>query len=139
MKYYNNSQGSPPSATSPFDVVVLDYKMPDVVVLDYKMPGKDGMEVAKEILTINPDQRIIFASANFIQPQQAMLLLRQLHQLMSLLEQQIGQVLPERRQQMIQLLQRQFHQGMGLLTPRQRQHLKQILTPQLQQILLSVS
>jgi response regulator RpfG family c-di-GMP phosphodiesterase len=27
------------------------------------MPGKDGMEVAKEILTINPDQRIIFASA----------------------------------------------------------------------------
>jgi CheY-like chemotaxis protein len=30
---------------------------------DYKMPGKDGMEVAREILTINPDQRIIFASA----------------------------------------------------------------------------
>ena len=44
---------SAPSATSPYDVVVLDYKM----------PGKDGMEVAKEILTINPDQRIIFASA----------------------------------------------------------------------------
>jgi CheY-like chemotaxis protein len=49
----NTTQGSPPSATSPFDAVVLDYKM----------PGKDGMEVAKEILTINPDQRIIFASA----------------------------------------------------------------------------
>jgi DNA-binding NtrC family response regulator len=29
------------------------------------MPGKDGMEVAKEILTIYPDQRIIFASAYF--------------------------------------------------------------------------
>jgi DNA-binding NtrC family response regulator len=27
------------------------------------MPGKDGMEVAKEIFEINPDQRIIFASA----------------------------------------------------------------------------
>jgi response regulator RpfG family c-di-GMP phosphodiesterase len=27
------------------------------------MPGKDGMEVAKEILRINPEQRIIFASA----------------------------------------------------------------------------
>jgi CheY-like chemotaxis protein len=53
MKYNNKAQGSPPSATSPYDVVVLDYKM----------PGKDGMEVAKEILTINPDQRIIFASA----------------------------------------------------------------------------
>jgi CheY-like chemotaxis protein len=55
MKYNNNNnaQGSPPLTKSPFDVVVLDYKM----------PGKDGMEVAKEILTVNPDQRIIFASA----------------------------------------------------------------------------
>ena len=53
MKHNNKSQGSPALTTSPFDVVVLDYKM----------PGKDGMEVAKEILTINPDQRIIFASA----------------------------------------------------------------------------
>ena len=35
----------------------------DVVVLDYKMPGKDGMEVAREILDLNPGQRIIFASA----------------------------------------------------------------------------
>jgi DNA-binding response OmpR family regulator len=35
----------------------------DVVVLDYKMPKKDGMEVAKEILEINPEQRIIFVSA----------------------------------------------------------------------------
>lgn len=39
--------------TSPFDVVVLDYRL----------PKKNGMEVAKEILTTNPDQRIIFASA----------------------------------------------------------------------------
>jgi CheY-like chemotaxis protein len=52
IKCNNNAQGSP-SATSPFDVVVLDYKM----------PGKNGMEGAKEILAINPDQRIIFASA----------------------------------------------------------------------------
>ena len=35
----------------------------DVVILDYKMPKKDGLEVAKEILEINPEQRIIFASA----------------------------------------------------------------------------
>ena len=53
MEYNNEAQGSPALSTSPFDVVVLDYKM----------PGKDGMEVAKEILTINPGQRIIFASA----------------------------------------------------------------------------
>lgn len=39
----------------------------DVVVLDYKMPGKNGMEVAKEILRINPNQRIIFASAYVIE------------------------------------------------------------------------
>ena len=52
-KYNNKPQDPSTSATSPYDVVVLDYKM----------PGKDGMEVAKEILTINPDQRIIFASA----------------------------------------------------------------------------
>ena len=53
MKHNNNLQDSRLTAATPFDVVVLDYKM----------PGKDGMEVAKEILEINPDQRIIFASA----------------------------------------------------------------------------
>ena len=41
------------SSTSPFDVVVLDYRM----------PKKDGLEVAKHILAANPSQRIIFASA----------------------------------------------------------------------------
>jgi predicted transcriptional regulator/CheY-like chemotaxis protein len=35
----------------------------DVVILDYRMPKKDGLEVAKEIFSINPSQRIIFASA----------------------------------------------------------------------------
>ncbi|HKG29917.1 MAG TPA: response regulator [Nitrososphaeraceae archaeon] len=35
----------------------------DVLILDYKMPKKDGLEVAKEILGINPEQRIIFVSA----------------------------------------------------------------------------
>jgi CheY-like chemotaxis protein len=35
----------------------------DAVVLDYRMPKKDGLEVAKEILSLNPSQRIIFASA----------------------------------------------------------------------------
>jgi CheY-like chemotaxis protein len=41
------------SPSSPFDAVVLDYRM----------PKKDGLEVAKEILALNPSQRIIFASA----------------------------------------------------------------------------
>ena len=35
----------------------------DVVVVDYKMPQIDGIQVAKEILAVNQHQRIIFASA----------------------------------------------------------------------------
>lgn len=35
----------------------------DAVILDYKMPKKDGMQAAKEILIVSPKQRIIFASA----------------------------------------------------------------------------
>ncbi|WP_337862741.1 response regulator [Nitrososphaera sp.] len=35
----------------------------DVVVLDYRMPRVDGLEAAKEILRLNRQQRIIFASA----------------------------------------------------------------------------
>lgn len=40
---------------------------PDVVILDYRMPKKDGIQVAKEILHVNPEQRIIFASAYVMQ------------------------------------------------------------------------
>lgn len=35
----------------------------DAVILDYRMPKKDGMEAAKEILAVQPKQRILFASA----------------------------------------------------------------------------
>jgi len=35
----------------------------DVVVIDQRMPGKTGVELAKEIVAINPKQRIIFATA----------------------------------------------------------------------------
>ena len=35
----------------------------NVVILDYRVPDRNGLEVAKEILTINPHQRIILASA----------------------------------------------------------------------------
>lgn len=35
----------------------------DVVVLDYRLPEKDGLKTAKEILHLKKDQRIIFASA----------------------------------------------------------------------------
>jgi len=54
-KELENQESSPKSKNTrpPFDAVVLDYRM----------PKKDGMEVAKEILAIEPKQRILFASA----------------------------------------------------------------------------
>jgi CheY-like chemotaxis protein len=38
----------------------------DVAILDYNMPDRNGLEVAREILTINPHQRIIIASAYLV-------------------------------------------------------------------------
>jgi CheY-like chemotaxis protein len=38
----------------------------NAVVLDYRMPKKNGLDVAKEILSINPKERIIFASAHVV-------------------------------------------------------------------------
>lgn len=35
----------------------------DLVILDYRMPKKNGVEVAEQILSMAPDQRIIIASA----------------------------------------------------------------------------
>jgi DNA-binding NtrC family response regulator len=35
----------------------------DVVILDYRMPKKNGLEVAEQILSMAPQQRIIIASA----------------------------------------------------------------------------
>ena len=55
----------------------------DAAILDYNMPRMNGLEVAKEILAVNPHQRIIFASAYL----QDMLIesLRQLNQIVEIL------------------------------------------------------
>ena len=35
----------------------------DCVILDHNIPKKSGAEVASEIFSLNPDQKVIFASA----------------------------------------------------------------------------
>ena len=37
---------------------------PDIIFLDHRMPGKNGLEVAMEILSHDPEARIIMASAD---------------------------------------------------------------------------
>ena len=66
--------GKKPSSNEPFDAVVLDYQMPIM----------DGLEVAKEILSINPEQRIIFASS-FVK-ETLMESVRELNQVMELIQ-----------------------------------------------------
>lgn len=39
------------------------YEPFDVIVLDYRMPKMDGLEAAKKILAVNKAQRLVFASA----------------------------------------------------------------------------
>lgn len=51
-----DNDSSPNGSYSPFHAIVLDYKMPKM----------NGLDVAKEILSINPHERIIFASAHVI-------------------------------------------------------------------------
>jgi len=60
----------------------------DAVVLDYKMPKINGMQVAKEILAVNPHQRIIFASAYV--KETLMDSLQQLNQIVELLQKPFG-------------------------------------------------
>lgn len=47
----------------------LDHpEVPDVIILDNRMPGRDGMDVAAEILAQEPEQRIVLFSA-FVTPE----------------------------------------------------------------------
>jgi two-component system chemotaxis response regulator CheY len=40
------------------------YDPPEIIIMDHRMPNKDGVETMKEILKINPNAKIIFASAD---------------------------------------------------------------------------
>lgn len=62
--HHNQQQQHPSSQSDSNKRKKLPWSLPfDVVVLDYHMPIKDGLQAAKEILVLNPNQRIIFASA----------------------------------------------------------------------------
>ncbi|MFX0091855.1 MAG: response regulator [Candidatus Hodarchaeota archaeon] len=37
---------------------------PEIIIMDYRLPSKDGLEATKEILKIDPNVKIIFASAD---------------------------------------------------------------------------
>ncbi|MFO8018119.1 MAG: response regulator [Promethearchaeia archaeon] len=39
-------------------------KKPDIIIMDHRMPLKSGLEATKEILKMNRDTKIIFASAD---------------------------------------------------------------------------
>ena len=79
---------NPSARIQPFDVVILDYKMPKI----------NGMEVAKEILAVNPHQRIIFASAYV--KETLVDSIQQLNQVVELLQKPFGQdVLADTRRQ----------------------------------------
>ena len=65
--------------------IKLSFDSPfDAVILDYKMPIMDGKQVAKEILSINSEQRIIFVSAYV--KETLMESVRELNQVMELIQ-----------------------------------------------------
>jgi two-component system chemotaxis response regulator CheY len=37
---------------------------PDILILDHRMPNKDGLEAMNEILSIEPNAKIVFISAD---------------------------------------------------------------------------
>ena len=45
------------------DMKFVGYSPIDLVLLDFSMPKKDGLEVASEILSLFPSQRILFVTA----------------------------------------------------------------------------
>ena len=64
--------------TEPFDAIILDYNIPD----------RNGLEIASEILSLNPHQRIIFVSAYL--KDTVLQYIKQLHAAMEVMEKPIS-------------------------------------------------
>lgn len=50
-------------ASAPFETSNQEKRKFDAIVLDYALPNMNGLQVAKNILSINPKERIVFASS----------------------------------------------------------------------------
>ncbi|UCE45569.1 MAG: response regulator [Methanobacteriota archaeon] len=44
---------------------------PDVVIMDHRMPVMNGVEATKEIMRVNPKQKVIFVSADVLVEKEA--------------------------------------------------------------------
>jgi len=44
---------------------------PDVIIMDHRMPVMNGVEATKEILKLNPAQKVIFVSADVLVEREA--------------------------------------------------------------------
>ena len=59
---YHKSLQQNPKTLNNFDLIILDYDLAPTKT-DSSVSTKNGLNVAKEVLSLNKDQRIIFASA----------------------------------------------------------------------------
>jgi CheY-like chemotaxis protein len=75
LDYANSGTGA---SKKPFDLVILDYRMPEL----------DGLGAAREILSLCPGQRIVFASAYVAETLREAA--RDLHQIVELLQKPFG-------------------------------------------------
>jgi CheY-like chemotaxis protein len=82
LSRYISSMTIPDSSTGP-DQHVLHPPF-DLVVLDYRMPKMDGLDAAKRILELCPSQRLMFASAYTAQT--LMEAVKSLHKVVELLQ-----------------------------------------------------
>lgn len=46
------------------DIFTKMEKKPDVIIMDHRMPNKDGVDTTIQIMEMEPDTKIVFASAD---------------------------------------------------------------------------
>ena len=65
LKFYGfDIIGIAKNGTEAIDMYKQFSVKPDIIILDNKMPGKNGIEIIKDILDINKNAKIVFATAD---------------------------------------------------------------------------